>query len=105
MNRIPNRRNRPESNQHHTCVVHAGRSHGQRRWHAEQHHLESDPYQSYHVDDRSDDAAKIPPRFEDLLTLVEQADSDWDGIRQSQGLYTDRSESSEGAAAAEIDQS
>ena len=105
MNHIPNRRNRSESNQHNTCVVHAGRNHGQRRWHAEQHHLESDPYQSYHVDDRSDDAAKIPPRFEDLLTLVEQAYSDRDGIRQSQGLHTDRSESGEGAGAAEIDQS
>jgi hypothetical protein len=49
MNYIPNRCNRPKPDQNDTCVIHGDRSYGQRRWHAEQHHLESNPQQRYHV--------------------------------------------------------
>lgn len=105
MNRIPDRCDCAESYQHNAGIVHGYRGHGQRCWHAEQHQLEGNPQQRYHVDDWPNDATKIPSCFHDLFALVQQANGDRDGICQSQSLHTNRDESGKGASTAKVDQS
>jgi hypothetical protein len=104
MNSIPRRSNCAKPDQDHTCVIHADRSHRQGRGHAEEHQLKRDPKQSDDIDDRSNDLAQIPSRFQDLFALVEQADGDRDGICKGQGLYADGHEGCESTCTAEVDE-